>query len=60
MKEAPTSDQRIATEWVSAEVRMHREGNLYQLEIAAPGDGKGLFVTLSEEVALALGDIWLT
>lgn len=60
MSEARTSEKRFVTEWASMEVRMHREGNLYQLEIAAPGEGKGRFIKLTEEVAMALRGIWLT
>jgi len=55
-----TADRRFVTEWASMEIRMHREGNLYQLELAAPGEGRGRFITLPEDVALALRDIWLT
>lgn len=57
-----TEEKRVVTHWSTCGVRMHREGNLYQLEIMdlnAPKE-RGYFVRLDEKVALSLGDIWLT
>lgn len=61
-KEALSEEERVVTHWSTCGVRMHREGNLYQLEILELGANQeiGRFVTLDEKIALALGDIWLT
>ena len=57
--EAPTTEKHFVTEWATVHVRMHREGNLYQLEVLTPRhDERGHFITLQEQVALAMEDVW--
>jgi hypothetical protein len=60
--EARTEEKRVATEWATADIRIHREGNLYQMELSVegPGETRRYFVKLDEDVANGLGDIWLS
>lgn len=57
-----TAEQRFATDWKDAEVRMHREGKLFQLEISIETDTgyKRYFVRVDDLVANGLREIWLT
>lgn len=56
-----TEEKRLVSEWATVHLRLHREGNLYQLEILTPRhEERGHFITLDEPVALALEDVWMS
>lgn len=56
----PTADRRFATEWAAVDIRVHRQGDRYQLEIRADIEGRHEHhrIDLPEDDARDLRDLW--